>query len=110
MSAMASQITRLTIVYSTVYSGTDERNASKLRVTGPLWAEFTGGRWIPRTRDQYRGKCFHLMTSSCYFIIYAWYEAMLSIPINIYIYEKDSFIFAVVYLYITDKCALLSNT
>ena len=30
----------------------------------PLWGEFTGDRWIPRTNDQLRGKCFHLMTSS----------------------------------------------
>ena len=30
----------------------------------PLWCEFTGDRWIPRTKGQYRGKCFHLMTSS----------------------------------------------
>ena len=33
MSAMASEITSLTIVYSTVYSGTDEKT-SKLHVTG----------------------------------------------------------------------------
>ena len=31
----------------------------------PLCGEFTGDRWIPRTNGQYRGKCFHLMTSSC---------------------------------------------
>ena len=31
----------------------------------PLCGEFTGGRWIPRTTGQLRGKCFHLMTSSC---------------------------------------------
>ena len=30
----------------------------------PLCGEFTGDRWIPRTNGQYRGKCFHLMTSS----------------------------------------------
>ena len=37
MSAMASQITIFTIVYSSVYSGADERkhqSTSKLRVTG----------------------------------------------------------------------------
>ena len=34
MGMMASQITSLTIVYSTIYSGTDERKTSKLRVTG----------------------------------------------------------------------------
>ena len=31
----------------------------------PLCGEFTGDRWIPRTKGQWRGKCFHLMTSSC---------------------------------------------
>ena len=30
-----------------------------------LWGEFIGHRWIPRTNDQWRGKCFHLMTSWC---------------------------------------------
>ena len=34
MGAMTSQITNLTIVYSTVYSGADQRNTAKLRVTG----------------------------------------------------------------------------
>ena len=35
MSAMASQITSLTIVYSTVYSGADQsKHKKKLRVTG----------------------------------------------------------------------------
>ena len=33
MDAMASQITSLTIVYSTAYSGADKKNPSKLRVT-----------------------------------------------------------------------------
>ena len=32
----------------------------------PLWGEFTGDWWIPRTKDQWRGKSFHLMTSSCH--------------------------------------------
>ena len=34
MGAVASQITSLTIVYSTVYSGADKNITSKLRVTG----------------------------------------------------------------------------
>ena len=34
MGAIASQITSLTIIYSTVYSDADEKNPSKLRVTG----------------------------------------------------------------------------
>ena len=41
------------------------KKTSKPRVTGPLCGEFTGNRWIPRTNGQWRGKCFHLMTSSC---------------------------------------------
>ena len=34
-----------------------------------LWGEFTGHRWIPRTKGQWRGKCFHLMTSP-----YSWFS------------------------------------
>ena len=34
MGAMVSQITSLTIVYSTFYSGPDQIKTSKLRVTG----------------------------------------------------------------------------
>ena len=30
----------------------------------PLWGEFTGDRWIPLIKGQWRGKCFHLLTSS----------------------------------------------
>ena len=70
MSAMASQITSLTIVYSTVHSGADKKNPSKLSVTGLLWGEFTGDLRIPRTKGQWRGKCLHFMTSS-------WWEVTL---------------------------------
>ena len=45
ISAMASQITSLTIVYSTVYSGTDERKHQSS-------ASLACDRWIPRTKDQ----------------------------------------------------------
>ena len=34
MAAIASQIISLTIVYSIIYSGTDKKKTSKLRVTG----------------------------------------------------------------------------
>ena len=50
MGTMASQITSLIVVYSTVYSGADQRKKLKLRVTG-LCGEFTGDQWIPRTND-----------------------------------------------------------
>ena len=55
MGAIASQITSLAIVYSAFYSGVDQRKHRD--------------RWIPRTKGQLRGKCFHLMTSSCASII-----------------------------------------
>ena len=49
MSAMTSQITSLTIVYSTVYSGPDEKNM-KSPHHWPLCGEFAGDRWIPRAK------------------------------------------------------------
>ena len=51
MSAMASQITSLTIVYTTFYSGVNKKNIKAPR-HWPLWGEFTGDQWIPRTKGQ----------------------------------------------------------
>ena len=64
MAKMSShQITSLTVVYSIVYSGADQRkhqsSASLAFVRG-----IHRDRWIPRTNGHQRGKCFHLMTSS----------------------------------------------
>ena len=63
MGMIASRITSFTIVYSTVYSDADQRkhqsSASLAFVLG-----IHRDRWIPRTMCQFRGKCFHLMTSS----------------------------------------------
>ena len=42
------------------------KKTSKIRVIDPLCWEFTGDRWIPLTKGQLRGKCFHVMTSSWY--------------------------------------------
>ena len=57
MTTVASQITSLTIVYSIVYSGADQRihqsSASLAFVRGIHW-----DRWIPRTKGQLRGKMF----------------------------------------------------
>ena len=50
MSLIASQITSLTIVYSTVYSEIKEN--IKAQRHWPLCGEFTGDRWIPRTKGQ----------------------------------------------------------
>ena len=62
MSAMASQITSLTIVYLTICSGADQRKHISASLAFAMG--FTGDRWIPRTNGQWRGKCFHFMTSS----------------------------------------------
>ena len=48
MGAIASQITSLTIVYSTVYSDADQKNIKAPR-HWPLCGEFTGHKW-PVTR------------------------------------------------------------
>ena len=76
MSAMASQITDVPTVCSVVCSSAPNRSfkrrskkTSKLRVTGlcELWGESTDDQWIPPTKGQLCGKCFHLMTSPCIF-------------------------------------------
>ena len=63
MTIMASQITSLTVVYSTVYSDADQikhQSSASLAFVGGIHRD----RWIPRTKGQLSGKCFHLMTSS----------------------------------------------
>ena len=67
VGTIASQITSLTIVYSTVYSDTDQRKYQS-SASLAFVREFTGDRWIPRTNGLWRGKCFHLMTSSYHWL------------------------------------------
>ena len=64
MTTMPSQITSLTVVYSTVYSDADQRKHQSSASLAFVWG-IHQDRWIPRTKGQLRGKCFHLMTSSC---------------------------------------------
>ena len=64
MTTMASQITSLNIVYSTFYSDADQRKHQSTASLAFVWG-IHRDRWIPRTKGQLRGKCFHLMTSSC---------------------------------------------
>ena len=40
------------------------KERSMLRITGPLWRESIGDRWIPLTNGQWYGMCF--LTSSCH--------------------------------------------
>ena len=63
MTMLASQITSLTVVYSIVYSGVNQRKHQS-SASLALGGKFTWDRWISRTNGQLRGKCFHLMTSS----------------------------------------------
>ena len=45
--AMASQITSLTTVYSTIHSGADQRKHQSSASLAFVCGEFTGDRWIP---------------------------------------------------------------
>ena len=68
MGAIASQITSLTIVYSTIHSDADQRkhqSSASLAFVRGIHRGPVNSPWIPRTKGQYRGKCFHLMMSSC---------------------------------------------
>ena len=60
MGPIASQITSLTIVYSTVYSDADQIKHQSSASLSFVYGIHRGHKW-PVTR-----KCFHLMTSSCY--------------------------------------------
>ena len=63
MNTIASQITSLMIVYSTFYSDADQSKHQSSASLAFVWG-IHRDRWIPRTKGQLRGKCFHLMTSS----------------------------------------------
>ena len=63
MTTMASKITSLTVVYSTIYSDADQRKHQSSALLAFVWG-IHRDRWNPRTKGQLRGKCFHLMTSS----------------------------------------------
>ena len=63
MTTMRSQVTSFTAVYSTVYPDADQRKHQSSASLAFVWG-IHRDRWIPRTKGQLRGKCFHLMTSS----------------------------------------------
>ena len=64
ISVIAPQITSLTIVYSTVYSDTDERKRQRTASLVFVRGIHRGPVNSPH-KDQWRGNCFHLITSSC---------------------------------------------
>ena len=63
MTTMASQVTSLTVVYSTVYPDADQIKHQSSASLAFVWGIHRNRR-IPRTKGQLRGKCFHLMASS----------------------------------------------
>ena len=67
MGAIASLITSITSVCSTVYSDADQKIHQSSASLAFVWG-LHRDLWIPRTKGQLRGKCFHLMTSSCNFV------------------------------------------
>ena len=42
----------------------ETKKISKVGITGPFWAESRANQWIPVTKGQYCGKCFHAVMSS----------------------------------------------
>ena len=62
MGAIASKITTSRL-FNQAFIQTQIKENIKVPRHWPLCGEFTGDRWIPRTNDQLRGKCFRLMTS-----------------------------------------------
>ena len=68
------------------------KKTSKLRVTGLLCGKFTGDRWISRTNGQLRGKCFHLMTSSCATLLPVLWEDTCLSQYSLHITEDGCFV------------------
>ena len=64
MGAMASQITSLTIVCSTVYSGADQRKHQSSMSPAFVWGIHQWPVNSPH-KGPVCGKCFHFMTLSC---------------------------------------------
>ena len=83
MTTMASQITSLTVIYSTVYSDADQRKHQSSASLAFVWG-IHRDRWIPRTKGQLRGKCFHLMTSSWFkgAVSYRFSQGLLTLMCN----------------------------
>ena len=81
MTTIASLITSLAVVYSAVYSDADQRKHQSSASRAFVWG-IHRDRWIPRTKGQLRGKCFHLMTSS-------WVINIMTASLHISIWNID---------------------
>ena len=83
MSKIASQITSISVVYSFVIRRRSKKTSKRAFVRGIH-------RWPVNSphKGQWRGKCFHLMTSSC---IQSWWADVTKIPPGITIQQKAIF-------------------
>ena len=98
MTTIASQITSLTVVYSVVYSGADQRKHQSSASLAFVWV-IHRDRWIPRTKGQLRGKCFHLMTSSWHLVQWGgWGPGAPSMSVHYVIKRRDNLMLWHVYL------------
>ena len=86
MTTMAPQITSLTVVYSIDNSDADQRKHQSSASLAFVWG-IHRDRWIPRTKGQLRGKCFHLVTSSWWW----WFDYYMVIMIMVTLMRYHSF-------------------
>ena len=100
MTTMASQITSLAVVYSTVYSDADQRKHQSSTSLAFVWG-IHRDRWIPRTKGQLRGKCFHLMTSS-------WFIKKLLTKIS-WLRVEDAWCTFSLHCFITQKACVVNK-
>ena len=64
IKAKVSQITGFSTVWLTVCSAADQRSHQSFASLTVVMGN-PSDRWIPLTKGQWCGKCFHLITSSC---------------------------------------------
>ena len=87
MDAIASQITSLTIVYSSVYSGADQSKHPSSASLAFVWGIHRGPVNSPHKWPVKR-KCFHLMTSSWNYL-----ERFVLLPHSLPIFPKHRLVF-----------------
>ena len=105
MTTIASQITSLTSVYSTVYSDAHQRKHQSSASLAFVWG-IHRDRWIPRTKGQLRGKCFHLMTSSWHWDLVHPCEKVIGIFFRHKFFITHFLLFVLVFIH--DICEVVS--
>ena len=86
MGTIASQITSLPSVYSTVYSGTDQSKHQSSASLAFVWGIHRGPVNSPHKWPIVRGKCFHLMTSSC--VVISSFTVLTGLVLSSYLFYR----------------------